>query len=59
LSIYRSPARASSRTTRRASSKLPSTVTTLAPKNMAWASLPSATLPDGRMTTHRSPALAA
>ncbi len=43
----------------RASSKLPSMESTLAPKNMACASLPAATLPDGRKTAHFSPALAA
>ncbi len=44
------PESAASRTSRRASSKLPSTVTTFAPWTMLCASLPSAILPAGRST---------
>src|SRR5450759_383150 len=47
-----------SRTTRSASSKLPSTAMTLAPATIAWISLPSAILPLGRTTITSSPATA-
>ena len=47
-----------SRTTRSASSKLPSTAMTFAPAAMAWISLPRAILPFGRTTMTSSPAAA-
>ena len=43
----------------RASSKFPSIEMTFAPKNMACASLPAATFPEGRNTAHVIPALEA
>src|SRR3954447_21134106 len=49
----------SSRTRRRASSKLPRSATTRAPCISAWASLPVAILPSGTMTAPRRPARAA
>ena len=49
----------SSRTTARASSKLPSTGTTVAPWATAWASFPLAIFPAGRTTMHATPARAA
>ena len=49
----------SARTTRSASSKLPLTEITRAPKTSAWSSLPTAILPAGSTTTHSSPAAAA
>ena len=47
-----------SRTSFRASSKLPRSATTRAPCISAWASLPVAILPSGTITAPRSPALA-
>ena len=54
-----SPAAASSWTMRSASSKVPLTATTRAPKAIACASLPTATWPAGRTTAQQSPARAA
>ncbi len=46
---------ASCRTLCRASSKLPSMISTVAPNTWAWTSLPSAIFPAGTTTTVRSP----
>ena len=53
------PSSPSWRTAARASSKLPSTMTSRAPAATAWASLPRATLPAGSTTWHGRPAAAA
>ena len=56
---YNSPSSASSVIVLRASSKFPSIENTFAPWNIACASFPSATFPDGSTTAHLSPARAA